>query len=207
MLWPFFGAFLLATLGSGDWVIMPIVMWLIGSFWMQFLALAILLNIEIALWYKFWRWFFVKFLPKRKNVQKTIDFTKEFARELKQKGYVERIVEFCEDTFEWAVHPDRWLFRLVNASRFFGLLFLGFEPFISGGRVFGVIFCVTTNHKNGLYPLMAGNCVHVLLSLGYWNLTFYLWHEYKSFFFLFAAVFILYLFREHISRKIKKQTP
>jgi hypothetical protein len=170
---------LLLTAGNGDWVVIPLVMFLVKSFWSQFFVSAVLLNIELFAWYKFWRWFFISFLPERKKIRETIDFTKEVARELKVRGYIDRVVEHFENTFEWAVHPDRWLFRTIKAGGHVGMFFLGFEPFVMGGRMAGVILCVTTNWKNGLYSLVIGNCVHVLIAMGSWNLVFYLWDQYK----------------------------
>lgn len=198
------GAFLLATVGSGDWVIMPLVLFLVNSFWGQFLILAVLLNIELFAWYKFWRWFFISFLPERKKIRKTIEFTEEVAKELKRKGYAERVVDHFENNFEWAVHPDRWLSRTIKAVGHAGMFFLGWEPFVIGGRMVGVILCVTTNRKSGLYSLMAGNCIHVLIAMGSWHLVFYLWDEYKVWLILFGVITLLFAARGYVWKKLKR---
>jgi membrane protein implicated in regulation of membrane protease activity len=203
--WPFAGALFLLTAGNGDWVVIPLVMFLVQSFWHQFFILSVLLNIEILIWYKFWRWFFITFLPERKKIRESIDFTKEIAKELKRKGILQRIVEHFENTFEWAVHPDRWLFRTIKAGGHAGMFFLGFEPFVMGGRMAGVILCVTTNWKNGLYSLMIGNCVHVLIAMGSWNLLFHLWREYRSVLIALTAISVLFMARGYIYKRLKKE--
>lgn len=202
---PFLGALLLLTVGNGDWVLVPLVMLTINSFWSQFLILAVLLNVELVGWYKFWRWFFISFLPERKKIKTTINFTKEITTELKRKGILDRIVDFFEDQFEWAVRPDRWLIKAMKAGGHFVMLFLGFEPFMTGGRMAGVIFCVTTGFKNGLYSLMAGNCVHVLISMGSWNLVFYIWSQYRSFFILAVLILVLFIVRECVWKKPERK--
>ena len=188
-------------------------MWLIGSFWVEFFILIVLLNIELFGWYKFWRWFFTSFLPERKKIRKTIDFTKEITeeitkeleqeKELKEEGIFSRIVNFFEDQFEWAIHPDRWLVKVMKAGGHSLMLFLGAEPFVMGGRVAGVIFCATTGFKNGIYSLMIGNCFHVLISMGLWNLTFYIWTRYRGLFILSATILFLFMARGYIWKKLK----
>jgi len=195
---------MLLTAGNGDWVIIPLVMFLVKSFWIRFFTLTVLLNIELVAWYRFWRWFFTTFIPERKKIRETIEFTKEVAKELKQKGYAERVVEHFEGTFEWAVHPDRWLFRTIKAGGHAGMFFLGWEPFMAGGRMAGVILCVTTNWKNGLYPLIAGNCVHVLIAMGSWNLIFFLWEKYKGLLVAVVIISALFIARGYIWKRLKK---
>lgn len=177
-------------------------MFLVKPFWIQFFTLAVLLNVELVVWYRFWRWFFTAFLPERKKIRETIDFTKQVARELKRKGYAERVVEHFESTFEWAVHPDRWLFRTIKAGGHVGMFFLGWEPFIMGGRMAGVILCVTTRWKSGLYPLAVGNCIHVLIVMGSWSLIFFLWEQYKGSFVIATIVFALFMARSYIWKKL-----
>lgn len=202
-IWPFLGAILLLTAGNGDWVLAPLLISLIDSLGIQFFILTVLFNVELIGWYKFWRWFFVSFLSQRRKIKETINFTKEVAQELKARGYVDRFVEHFENTFEWAVHPDRWLFRVVKAGGHAGMLFLGFEPFVTGGRMAGVIFCVTTRWKNGLYSLMLGNCVHVIIVMGSWNIMFYLWDMYQCLFILLIIIFVVFMVRINIWKKLK----
>lgn len=202
--WPFLGAVFLLTIGNGDWVVTPFVMWLVDSFWAQFFILAVLLNIELVGWYRFWRWFFVSFLPERKKIRTTIDFTKGITTKLKRKGILDEIVGFFEDQFEWAAHPDRWLIKTMKAGGHLLMLFFGAEPFITGGRMAGTIFCATTGFKTGLYSLMVGNCVHVLLSIGLWHLLFYAWEKYRAPLLLSAIISVLFMARGYIWKKLKK---
>lgn len=201
--WPFLGAVLLLTVGNGDWVLAPLALFLIDSFGIQFFILAVLFNIELIGWYKFWRWFFVSFLPQRRKIKETINFTKEVAQELKARGYVDKFVEHFENTFEWAVHPDCWLFRVIKAGGHAGMLFLGFEPFVTGGRMAGVLFCVTTGWKNGLYSLMLGNCVHVLIVLGSWNLILYLWDKYRDPLILLVVTSAIFMASRYVWKRLK----
>lgn len=197
------------TIANGDWVITPFVMWLIDSFWIQFFTLAVLLNIELFGWYRFWRWFFVSFLPERKKVRVIIDFTKEIKEELKQEielkqpGIINRIVIFFEDQFEWAVHPDRRFIKVMKAGGHSLMLFFGAEPFVMGGRMTGTIFCATTGFKNGIYSLMIGNCGHIMISIGFWNLIFYVWEKYQNLFLLFAIISVLFLAIKLIWKKLQ----
>lgn len=170
--WPFLGALILAV-ANVDWVLIPFVFPLIfDTFWSTAWAAQIVANIEIFGWYKFWRWFFIKFLPKRRRVRETIDFTKELTQELKERGYVALIVLYFEKQFEWAVNPNQWAFKALKAGSHFGMFFLGFEPFSPGGRFVGVVFCVTTGWARGLYSLCLGNIIHVFISIGSWELIF-----------------------------------
>lgn len=186
-------------------MVIPIVTFLVDSFWSQFLILIILLNVELICWYKFWRWFLTSFLPERKKIRETIDFTKEVALELKQTGYAERIVEHFENTFEWATHPDGRLFKMIKAGGHTMVLFLGAEPFVMGGRVAGVIFCATTGFRNGLYSLVVGNCVHVLISMGMWGLTFYIWEQYRGPFILVVTILLLFMARGYFWKRLKRE--
>ena len=179
-------------------------MWIVDSFWTQFCILAVLLNIELFGWYRFGRWFFVSFMPERKKVRETIDFTKEITKELKRKGILSKIVNFFEDQFEWAVHPDRWLIKTIKAGGHSLMLFFGAEPFIMGGRMAGTIFCATTGFKTGIYSLMVGNCVHIMISIGLWNLLFYAWEKYQAPLLLFAMISVLFMARGYIWKKLKK---
>lgn len=178
LVWPFLSAMLLFVCNV-DWVVAPLLNSYSFSFWNKFFILAPLANTELVGWYCFWRWFFTSFLPERKKIKETINFTKEVALELKTSGYADRVVEHFESTFEWAVNPNRHLFKIVKAWGHFGMLFLGFEPFIAGGRVVGVIFCATTGWKNGLISLIIGNSVHVIITISSWDLLFYLWNAHR----------------------------
>ncbi|KKT90483.1 MAG: hypothetical protein UW90_C0001G0071 [Candidatus Yanofskybacteria bacterium GW2011_GWB1_45_11] len=209
--WPFLGALALLTIANGDWVLMPFVMYHVKLFWVQFAILIVLLNVELFAWYKFWRWFFLTFLPERKKIRDTIDFTKEVAGELKAQGTADKIIRFFETTFEWVVHPNRWLFRTIKAGGHAGMFFLGWEPFMSGGRLAGTIVCATANFKTGLYSLVAGNCVHILIAMGSWNVVFYLWEKYRDFFFILLAISVLYFVLGKTRGRLKiltaKKTP
>lgn len=200
-IWPFLGAILLFIFNV-DWVVAFFLNSFNLSFWNKFLILAPLANLELVGWYLFWRWFFKSFIPERKNIKETINFTKEVAQELKMRGYVDRIVEHFEKTFEWAVNPNQYLFKVVKAWGHLGMLFLGVEPFVSGGRIVGVIFCATTGWKNGMVSLIIGNTAHVLITIGSWNLFFYLWDTYRTQLIIGTVVAILFFARGFIWRKL-----
>lgn len=210
-IWPFIGAILL-TIANGDWIITPLVMKAIDKFWVQFFILAGLLNLELILWYKFWHWFIKFFLTNRKKIRETIDFTreitKELKKELKDKEIIDRIIDYFEQNFEWAVHPDRWFIKLIKTgSKIFGhflMFFLGIEPFIQGGRFTGIIICVSIGFRSGLYSLIIGNCGHILINMGMWNLTFYFWDNFKAPFIVVLSVFMVFVFIKQYSIINKK---
>lgn len=173
---------MLLTLLNVDFVLAPAVRTITSEFWGMFGILVVLANIELVLWYRFWRWFFVRFLPERRQIRETVEFAKELGGELKRKGYIDRVIDHFENTFKWATNPDRWLFRVVKAWGHAGMLFLGFEPFITGGRLIGVIFCATTGWKQGLISLLIGNAVHVMITIGSWEIIYYLIDQFLALF-------------------------
>ena len=207
-IWPFFGAMLLFVCNV-DWIVAPFLNSYSLSFWNKFFILAPLANLELVGWYSFWRWFFVSFLPRRKKIKETINFTKEVAQELKTRGYVDRVAEHFENTFEWAVNPNQHLFKIVKAWGHLGMLFLGFEPFVAGGRVVGVIFCATTRWKNGLISLIIGNSIHVIITISSWDLLFYLWnaHRVELFGGSVAVVLLGLLYRSLRGGKVPPKSP
>lgn len=178
-IWPFLGAVLL-TVFSIDWVVAPFLRSLFDSMWLLFVILVPFANAELLGWYCFWRWFYTSFLPGRKKVMETIELAKEIGSDLKHDGYIDRVVDHFEVSFNWAVNPDRWLLKTIKAWGHIGMLFLGLEPFVAGGRLIGVVLCATIGWKSGLYSLMIGNCVHVLFVIGSWNFVFYIWEQHKN---------------------------
>ena len=170
----FIGAGLLVVCNV-DWVIIPLLKPFFHSLWSLWLVVAIIANIELILWYHFWRWFFTKWLAHRRSIEQTIEFAKEIGSELKAEGYIDRVVTYFEHTFTWASNPEGRLFKIVKAWGHAGMLFLGFEPFVFGGRLVGVVFCATTGWTSGLYMLVIGNSVHVLVSVGTWEAIFVVW--------------------------------
>jgi hypothetical protein len=201
--WPFLGAVFL-FICNVDWVIAPALGSYMDSFWAQYFTLVVLANLELFGWYYFWRWFFVSFLPERRKIRETIDFTKEVAQELQQKGYKERFVEHFERTFDSATNPENDFFRKIKAWGHAGMIFLGFEPFITGGRLAGVILCSTAKWKTGLYSLMVGNSIHVFVTMGSWNLIFYVWERYKIIVIFLVFLSALFMSRGFVWKKIKQ---
>jgi hypothetical protein len=148
------------------------------SYWALFVVLSVLATLEIIIWYKFWRWFFISYLPRKKEIRKTIEFAKEISGELKRDGYIERlksdgyidrVIYRCEEIFRWATHSESWHFKKIKAWGHLGLFILGVEPFFSGGRIAGVIFCSTLGWSKGLYSLCIGNIFHVAITVGFWK--------------------------------------
>lgn len=166
--WVFVGAGLL-VLCNVDWVVIPILQPFFTSIWHLWIVVAAIANVELWLWYRFWRWFFVRWLPGRKSIGETIEFAAELKGELREEGYIQRVVTHFEETFTWASDPKGKLFKIVKAWGHAGMFFLGCEPVIFGGRLVGVVFCATTGWKSGLWTLMIGNGIHVLISVGTWE--------------------------------------
>ncbi len=177
--WPFLGAVVLAILNV-DWVLAPLIRSFVDSMLLLFVILVILANAELLGWFHFWRWFFTSFIPRRHEIRETVEFAKEIGTELKQKGYIDRVVDHFESTFRWATNPNQWLFRVIKTGGHFGMVFLGFEPFVAGGRLVGVLFCATTGWKAGIYPLCVGNAIHILVVIGSWEIIFYIGHSLKQ---------------------------
>lgn len=181
--WHFLGGVVLFV-ANIDWIIIPTILIPLFQFTLTTYIIAIVLaNIELVMWYRFWRWFFVSWLARRKSIKETIEFTKGIANEAKKdekvRGYLCRIIDRFENTFAWATNPKRWLWKIVKAGGHFGLLFLGFEPFFWGGRLVGTVFCATIGWKNGIYSLCLGNSLHVIITILSWKAGFrlgdYIW--------------------------------
>ncbi len=80
------------------------------------------------------------------------------------------------------------------------MFFLGWEPFVAGGRIAGVLFCATLGWKAGLCTLLFGNIFHIAYMIGVWSLIFrFIKWEYAL-----ASVLILIL-AVFLKSKLKSQ--
>lgn len=195
--WPFLGALFLFA-ASIDWVVYPFIIEpMVESFWWRFIITSVLANAEVVGWFSFWTWFIWKWLPETDPVKDTVELTKSVIDLLREYGLLGTIVYKIKETFRWATNPSRRSMRFIKAGGHSASFFLGAEPFFTGGRLIAVIFCASTRWKNGLYSLCIGNTIHVFITIKTWNLTFYLWDEYRSIFIttlvLAGVIYVLWL--------------
>lgn len=177
--WHFLGGVILALINI-DWIVIPAILIPLFEFtWPTYIFTIILANIELVLWYKFWRWFLTSWLARRKKIKETIEFAKEIASEAKEdeevRGYLDRIVDYFENTFKWATNPNKLLWKIIKFGGHVGAFFLGAEPIVAGGRVIGVLFCATTGWRNGIYSLCIGNVFHVIFTILWWKTGLQFW--------------------------------
>lgn len=171
-LWPFLVSIVMAWPLNVDWSILPSLKGFSAlSNFQIFLIGSILATGELLYWYWFWRWF-GRFLANRENIKMTIAFGKDIVFDLKEDGYLDRLITHFQKTFCWAVDPKRVYMKIIKASGYVGLFLLGIEPIVPGGRVAGVIFCGTLGSKKGLVVLAAGNVLHIAYMVGIWNMVF-----------------------------------
>ena len=202
--WPFLWAGLLYTVGNVDYFVIPVILEPLGiSFWPTFWIAAIVANIEVIPGFLFWRWFIWKWLPTTKPIKDTVELTKSVVAMLKEYGLLETIKYKTLQTFKWATSPKGKFIGWAKRWEHFGMFILGAESIVSGGRLAGTIICASTKWKAGLYSLMAGNMIHVAISIGTWKLMFYLWGEYKAPMIIFGAVFgtVLYIWKKFRKNK------
>lgn len=201
--WPFLGAAVLFV-ANVDLILVPFVLKPLGlSFWAMFWITMPIANLEILGWFYFWRWFGWEWLPQRERVKETIEFTKGVIEELQEVGLLETIKNRAIRTFRWANNPNR-----KNSLKKWGhawMLFLGAEPFFTGGRLLAVISCGATRWKAGLVSLCIGNAFHVYISIKSWDLIFYLWDEYKGWLILFTIIAVLFAARGYIWKRLRRE--
>jgi len=199
---PFLGAILLSVINV-DLVVVPLVLRPMDlSFWAIFWIAMPIANLEIIGWVYFWKWFAWSWLPKTEPIKETIELTKNIIGLLREYGLFGTIVYKVRQTFKWAVNPEH-----KASFKKWGhvwMLFLGSEPFFSGGRLLGVISCGATRWKVGLVSLCVGNTLHVYLSIKSWDLIFYLWREYGGLILVFIVVIILFWIVLNLCKKYKK---
>ena len=189
---------------SVDFVIIPFVVEPLGlSLWTAFWTTTLLANLEIVGWFYFWRWFAWEWLPKREKIEEAVEFVKSVIELLREHGLLKTIIIKALWTFRWATDPNH--IRSLKKWGHFWMLFLGVEPFFTGGRLLGVISCAATRWKTGLISLCIGNAVHVYISIKTWKFTFYIWEQYKSQFVLAFLVSILVLIVRLIWKKLRQE--
>jgi len=199
--WPFVWGFLLYTAGNIDYCIIPFILEPMGlSFWGKFLIATPLANLEIIAGFYFWYWFAWKWLPTTESVKETVELTKSIITLLKEYGLLGTIIYKVRGTFKWATSNK--FSRFIKVWGRIGMFSLGAESFISGGRLVGTILCASTKSKNGLYYLMAGNTIHVAISVWTWGLVFYLWDIYRVELVSFCIIMTLFIARRFIWKKL-----
>lgn len=202
--WPFFGAILLYS-ANVDYIIIPLILKPLDlSFWSTFWIATLVANIEIIGGFYFWYWFAWTWLPTTERVKDTVQLTKSVIELLKEHGILGTIIYKIKETFKWAINHDGRLIRFIKRWEHPGMLILGAESFVSGGRLCGTIICASTKWRNGIYSLIIGNTVHVATSVGVWNLFFYLWSKHKELFLIPGAILIMYLAISYIWKILKK---
>lgn len=201
--WPFLGAVLLATV-SVDWVIIPWIIEPLGlSFWKAFGITTVLANLELVCWFLFWMWFAWKWLPNTEPVKNVIELAESVTDLLRKYGLLETVIYKIQETFQWAINLNNK--PSLKKWGHFSMLFLGAEPFFTGGRLLGVISCVAKRWKAGLVSLCIGNAVHVYVSIKTWKLTFYLWDNHKDAFIIFIIITTLFFIRKWIWKKLTRR--
>lgn len=199
---PFLGALLL-FFANVDWFIIPFVLEPWGlSFWTTFWIAAPIANLEIIGWFYFWRWFAWEWLPKREKIEEAVEFVKSVIELLREHGVLKTITIKALYTFRWATNKER--VQSLKKWGHFWMLFLGIEPFFSGGRLLGVISCAATRWKAGIISLCIGNAVHIYISIKTWKLTFYLWDEYKGWLIMLGVIFLLVMARGYVWKRLKR---
>lgn len=197
--WPFWGAAVL-FMANVDFIIIPYILIPIGiSFWAMYLIAILVANFEIFGWFYFWKWFTWKWLPHTEPVKDTVALTKNIINMLQDYGLLGTVVYKIRETFRWATSPQ--FKRSLERWGHFWMFFLGVEPFLTGGRMLGVISCGVARWKTGLISLCIGNAIHVYISIRTWDLIFYLWDRYKEWFILFGIVVILFLVGRYFWKK------
>lgn len=201
--WPFLGAALLFA-SNIDLILVPLVLNPSGlSFWIKYWIAMPIANLEILGWFYFWRWFAWKWLPKREKIEEAVEFVKSVIELLREHGLLKTITIKALWTFRWATNPNRLLFLKKWGHAW--MLFLGAEPFFTGGRLLGVVSCGAARWKAGLISLCIGNAIHVYVSIKSWDLIFYLWDEYKGWLILFSFITLLFMARGYIWKKLKRE--
>lgn len=199
--WPFLGAVLLIV-ASVDWIVIPLILESLKLyFWITFCIVVLLANMEIVGWFYFWRWFAWEWLPKREKIEEAVEFVKSVIELLREHGLLKTITIKALWTFRWATNMDR--IPSLKKWGHFWMLFLGAEPFFTGGRLLGVISCSAMRWKAGLISLCIGNIAHVYISIKAWKLTFYLWDNYKGLFTVLMVIVVLFFAGRSIWKKLK----
>ena len=168
--WPILVAIVLGMLNV-DWIIIPSLrVWGLSNIKVLMVALTVACT-ETFYWYWFWGWIGEK-ITELKAIHSTIDLGKDIVHELQQDRYFKsryfhRILKHFLSQFEWATHPDNWIFRAVKYGGYGTLIFLGL--LVPGGRVGGVICCRIFKWKIGFAVLMVADLSHVVYMVFGWN--------------------------------------
>lgn len=148
--------------------------------WSLFIITTSAASIEMFYWYWFWGWVGSS-LSNLKSVKDSIEFGKEIGKDLERDGYFDKIRKFFINhaikKYEWATNPNSWAIRLIKHFGYPGIILLGIEPFMPGGRVVGVIYCRFRKWRSGLIVLTIANIGHIAYMLGGWHLIFKLLGE------------------------------
>ena len=202
--WPFLWGSLL-YLASVDYVIIPFVLEpLKVPFWSAFWIGNLVANLEIIGGFLFWRWCIWVWLPTTKPVKDTVELTENVLALLAERGLLKTIKYKVLQTFKWATNPKSKLINLAKNWGHLGMFVLGAESIVSGGRLIGTIICASTKWKAGLYSLIAGNMIHVAISIGTWKLLFYLWGEYRIPMIVCGVIGTIFLAIFYVWRKSKR---
>lgn len=200
--WPFLWGVLL-YIANVDYVVIPFVIGPLNmSFWTTFWMAVLLANLEIFCGFYFWSWFTWKWLPTTEPVKDTVELTKNIITLLKEYGLLGTIKYKISKTFEWATSNK--FSKFIKTWGHVGMFVLGAESIVSGGRLVGTVLCASMKWKNGLYALMVGNTIHIVISVWTWGLFFDLWGEYKRLFIVIVIVMItLFMAGRYILKRMQ----
>lgn len=195
--------FSLTLIFSVDGSLIPLFRGLGIQGWRLFWLILPIGEIEVIIWFFFWRWFlkdgareiFYRQIEKDEDFQEGISLGVEIKEQLEESGLLDKALGSIYKIYSRIMAKV----NKIKKSHSF-MLFLGWEPFVAGGRMAGVIFCASKNWRAGLCTLLFGNIFHIAYMIGLWTLILS-FIDLKLLLFLITVVVILVI----IKRKFKSK--
>ena len=197
-LWPLIPAILVTYLNI-DWVVTP---YLIkrGVPLSELLPVEYILStLELIFWFWFWSWvwnLFIKALIHTRIGQEDILLAKNFWETLKEKGVFACAKDFLFKMIDGALDEKNLIIRFIKWGGVFSLILIGASP-ESGSRVIGIIFCKMFRWKNGFYPLVLGNLIHITYIVLGWKY----FGIFRMIMFLMTIAILSYVFKRVFIKK------
>ncbi|MEX1064047.1 MAG: hypothetical protein WD898_01825 [Candidatus Paceibacterota bacterium] len=158
-----------------DLIIIPVLRQAGLSFWKIYFIAMPMGTAELFIQYYFFSWFrkeVVLTVLKRKAAQEgLVKEGIELVQQVRQQNYgvSTRIKNYCFKIYASSTDPDNKTVKKIKRGGHGIMLLLGLEPWVYGGRLFGVVNCSAIGWRNGLYSLALGNAVRMTGIVAAWD--------------------------------------